>query len=140
MSDAKNATLQLPTDLVESIVKQQIHTTIATALADSSAFTKAVSEVLSMRVDSRGNLTTTTYDSQPFLQRTVSQAIAEATKQVINEEIESMKGQIRTLLMADLKRKNSPLLSTLIDAMCKALLDASNDKYRLTVNLAVKEK
>lgn len=129
----ENATLQLPKDLIEAVINQEIQKSIALALSDKQVFIQAVTSVLTSKVDGDGKYTNDSWRSRPYIEHAVDTAIKQAVKDVIATEIVSFKEQIKTLIAADLKRKNSPLLQNLVDVMTKGIVDASASSYRLEV-------
>jgi hypothetical protein len=134
---AENATLQLPKDLIEAVINQEVQKSIALALSDKRVFVDAVAKVLTTKVDYQGN-PDNGYRSTPFIEFAVEKAIQSAVKTALNDEITNYKDQIKQMIAADLKKKNSPMLKSLVDVMTKGIIDASSCSYRLTINMAEK--
>lgn len=131
----ETATLQLPKDLIEAAIKQNVTAALVAALGDKSRIlTEAVSQVLTMKVDSEGKPGRGYGHDVEFIQWAVRDTMQAAIRQTLNEEIAKYKDTIRDHIAAQLSRKNSPLLKQLADSMAGAMVNAASDKWRLSVS------
>lgn len=131
----ETASLQLPKDMIEAAIKQQVSVAIATALKGHEAIIdRAVNAVLSAKVDRNGGKDA--YGSgQPFIEWLCKDAIEKVVREVCVEEIEKIKPQVRESIVSYLAKKNSPLTKRLAEAMVDGVSQVLGSQYRSTVNI-----
>lgn len=131
---AEQATLQLPKDLIEAAINQNVQAAVCAALADKSQILQmAVGQVLTGKVDSEGK--PCTYSSaQPFIQWAVHASIKKAVQSVLEVELAKHHDAIRAEIARQITAKNSPLLKQLVEAMATGMVKATESKWTFSVN------
>lgn len=129
----ETATLQLPKDLIEAAINQQVQAAMAKALgASNRVLDMAVHQVLTSKVDESGKACS--YGRMEFIQWAVQDTMKTAIKEALNAEISKYKDRIHEQLVSELQKKNSPLLKRLVAGMVDGTVAGIADKYRLTIN------
>lgn len=136
MSDT--ATLKLPKDLVEASIEKALREAVAVQLVDKDLLIQKIArEILNEKVDSSGK--PSRYSSaEPFLEWACSEKIREALMEVFQEELEKRKGLLKEALRAELQKKNSPIVKSLINATAEGLIDATKNRWKF--NLQIKNE
>lgn len=131
----ETATLQLPKDLIEAAIQQNVAAAMTKAMGGySSLMSEAVNRVLNQKVGGDGqpsNYSTST----TFIQWAVSDALRKAVQTALAEEVIKYESEVRRQIVEQLSRKNSPIVKQLVENMTKGLIEAATNKYRLTVNV-----
>lgn len=136
----ETATLQLPKDLIEAAIRQQVQAAMAAAMGDQSRIlSMAVHQVLTSKVDPDDGKPGRGYGRDvEFIQWAVQDTMKKAIKDALAEEIAKHKDRIQAQLVAELQKKNSPLMKQLVTGMVEGAIAPLSDKYRFTVNLEAK--
>ena len=123
----ETASLQLPKDMIEAAIQREISLSIAKSLGDSSRILdEVVKRVLTQKVDSYGK--PSSYSSNPeFISWAVDEALREAVKKSLREEIGKYGEIIKKNIADRLAKKNSPLLKQLVEGMTKGIVSALED-------------
>lgn len=131
----ETASLQLPKDLIEAAIKDNVQKALAESFADNKLFVgQIVSSVINQKVDA--NLKPSSYStSKPMIEQTLSNALTNTVAEILTEEVSAYKAQLKQTLMAELKKKNSPLIKNLVNSMAEGMLNATSTKWRFSVNI-----
>lgn len=129
----ENPTFTIPKDVIDPIIKAHVATAITSALGGrDELITKAISRVLFQKVDHRGE--PSDYSSNPeFIQWACRNAITEAVKSCLTEEIKKHEEKLKALISAALSKKNSPLVKQLAEGLVGAISNPDVLKWRLNV-------
>jgi len=121
MSDS--ATLQVPNDVIEPIIRQHVASAVAEALKGRDELvTKCVHQVLNIRVDRDGKPSSYQSNTEPtWLQHVMQQCVREAVKEALQEELGKHKELLKAAIVADLKSSRGKLAKQLAEGMVKAL-------------------
>lgn len=129
----ETASLQLPKDLIEGAIQREVSLAIAKALGDqANILDKVVQRVLTQKVDSSGKPSDYSQNAE-FIQWVVDQALREAVKKAINEEIGKYGEVIKKSIADQLAKKNSPLLKQLVEGMTTGIVSALGNSWSLNV-------
>ncbi len=135
---AEDATLKLPKDLIDSIVKVQVSQAMTDALGGSDQIIKElVHQVLNVSVDRDGKACNYS-GSMPYITYLMQKSLTESIKAILMEELEKHEKAIRAAIAAELGKKNSPLVKQLVEGMSTGLLASVSDRYRFTCNVDVR--
>lgn len=131
----ETATLQLPKDLIEAAIQQNVAAAMTKAMGGyQSLMSEAVNRVLNQKVDSDGK--PSSYSSNiPFIQWAVGDALRSAVKAALAEEVVKYEAEVRRQIVEQLSKKNSPIVKQLVENMTKGLIEAATSKYQLTVKV-----
>jgi phage baseplate assembly protein W len=132
----ETATLQLPKDLIEAAIQQNVAAAMAKAMGGySSLMAEAVNRVLNQKVDDDGK--PSNYSSNiPFIQWAVNDALRKAVQDALAQEVVKYEAEVRRQIVEQLGKKNSPIVKQLVENMTSGLIEAATNKYRLTVTVA----
>lgn len=135
---AENPTLQIPKDVIEPIIAAHIAAAVASALSGRDVIVqKAVESVLSMKVDSSGQLDKYGYShSITYVQWLMQDAIKKAAKDALVDEMAKHQDFVRKHIAEQLRKSNSPLTKQFVEGMMNAMVSPDALKYRLTVAVA----
>ena len=138
----ENSTLQLPKDLIEGIVKTKISAAVCEALVDKTSLLEAaVNKVLLDPTGADGKHSTYSSDRDShYIHWLMNDMLKKVISETLQEEIIKHKAIIKKNIASQLSRKNSPLLKQLVNAMTGGVVDASQNRYRLTVNIENKSE
>lgn len=127
-------TLQIPKDVIEPIIQANIVAAVAQAMGPTGrVLENAIAGILSTKVDSQGK--PTTYGgSMPWIEWAVAHSVRDAAKKAIDEHVAQFGEAIKKQLVADLSKKNSPLIKALVDGLMSGVFKAESLRYRFTVN------
>jgi hypothetical protein len=128
-----NPTLQIPKDVIEPIIQANITAAIAQAMGNGTqVIQQAIASILATSVDSEGK--PSSYgNSRRWIDWAVGDSLRKAAKAAIDEHIAAHREAIQKQLVAELSKKNSPLIKSMVEGMMKSCFSESNLKYRLTV-------
>lgn len=131
---SETASVNIPKDMIEPVIKAHIQTAIVSALGDGRALIEAaVQRILNEKVDEQGKPSTYS-NARPFVDFLMRQCITTAAKEVIMEELPKHKEAIRASIKANLARRNSPLIRQFVDGMVGALTSPDRLRYRVQVD------
>jgi DUF438 domain-containing protein len=136
MSD-QNPTFQIPKDVIEPIIKSHVSAAIISALSNhENLFREAVTRVLTQKVDSDGKPSHYVSDrSDEFITWLCKDAVRNATRDVMHEEVSKYKDQIKTQIVALLSKKNSPFIKQMCESLTTGMISALDNKWKLSVSL-----
>lgn len=128
-------TLAIPQDVIEPIIQANITAAIANAMGPrAQVMEKAIATILATRVDDKGVPTTSTYNSHAtWLDWAISNAIREAAKAAIAEQVDLLQEAIKTQLAKELTKKNSPMVKQIADGLVGGAFNPDALRYRLNV-------
>ena len=129
----ETAYLQLPKEMIEAAIQREVSLSMCRALGDSSAILdSAVKAVLTQKVDSDGKRSGYGNGIE-YIQWAMEVALKKAISEALTLEIGKYKETIKQNIAEQLKKKNSPLLSRLVDSMSTGIVGALENKWQLTV-------
>lgn len=130
-------TFQIPQDLIKPAIESAINSAIVENLGNSHVLIQnAISSVLNHKVDSEGKTSNASYHTTNYLQWVTNDVIKKAIRSTLEQEMSKHQKQIEEQLRAELSKKNSPLLKTLVEGFAKGVIDAASSSYRLVVSIA----
>ena len=139
--EMETATLKLPKDLIDAAIKHHVRAAFIQAFNGKDAITdKFVSGILNLKVDSEGK--PSRYDSKSdklYINYLLESTMKKAIKEVMEEEIEKYKVEIKKSIADQLKSKNSPLIKTLVESMCTGMINAAGNKYYMNVSFSERD-
>lgn len=131
---SENPTFQIPTDVIQPIIKAHVLTAVTGALSNHSVIlNEIVSRILSQQVGDDGK--PCSYRGQQFIDYLVSTALREGVKAAVTEAIASHQETIRAAVLKELSKRNSPLVKQLVDGMVRGTFDPSRLRYALHLKL-----
>ena len=130
---ADSPTFQIPKEVIEPIIQAHVTTAVVTALGGQGRLIEhAITQVLTQKVDRDGKPSHYSSDVQ-FLHWALQNAVCNAVKQTLEQEVAKHQDKIRDLLTAQLRQSKSPLVKQLVEGMTKGVIDATTNKWRLSV-------
>lgn len=126
-------TLSIPKDLIDPIIHAQITAAVAQAMGPSAhVMQQAIASILSTQVDNEGK--PSAYGrGQSWLDWAVADSIRKAAKAAIEESVAGLSEAMRKQFIAELGKKNSPMVKQLVDGMVSGVFKPESLRYRLTV-------
>ena len=130
-----NATLQVPTDLIDPIIRAEVSKAIIEAMGGRAALlTAAISGILATQVDSEGNPSSYSSDrTRTWLDWAVGTAVRTAAKEAIQEAMAQQKDAIKKEMVRQIQLKNSPLVRMFVEGMVAAATAPDVLKYRISI-------
>jgi len=129
----ETASLQLPKDLIEAAINQQLNVAMAAAFVDKDRVIRdCVTRVLNQKVNEKLEPSSYSYD-KPFVEVALGQALRRAVTESLKEQIELYKESIKEQLASELGKKNSPVVKKLAAAMVDGFTKAATESFRLTI-------
>ncbi|HDS1139620.1 TPA: hypothetical protein QDZ75_003691 [Stenotrophomonas maltophilia] len=129
-------TLQIPQDVIEPIIQANITAAIAQALGGSAnVLEKAVSTILATQVDSEGKPSNYHHSShKTWLDWAIGDAIRKAARAAIEEQIGTLQVALKEQMVAQLTKKNSPLIKQIAEGLAAGAFSPEAIKWRLTIS------
>jgi len=130
---AENATVNIPKDVIDPIVRQQLSAAIAAAMGDPVKIINAiVTRALDIKVDKSGKVSSYSYDNtQPFLEALSHKLIRDEAEKLIREYVQDHRELIKKQIVALLsKRRNGTFAEALLVGAEKSL-----ENFSLTIHL-----
>jgi len=129
------ATLQVPHDVIDPIVRAEVTKAIIEAMGNrAELLTQAIASVLNAAVDSEGKFSNYSSDrNRTWIDWAVGHAIRAAAKEAITEVLTLHKEKIKQSMVRMLQQKNSPLLKQLAEGMIDAAANPDVLKYRISI-------
>lgn len=128
-----NPTLQIPKDIIEPIIKAEITRAIVEAMGPKQAVMQhAISTILNMKVDSEGK--PSSYgNALPWIDWVIGAEIKAAATTAIKEHLATHGAAIKAQLVAEMAKKNSPMVKQLVEGMVGAMTHPDALRWRLNV-------
>ena len=129
-------TFQIPQDVIQPIIQANITAAIAQALGGSAnVMEKAISTILSTRVDCEGKPSSYSHPShRSWLDWAVGDAIRKAARAAIEEQIGTLQAALKEQMIAQLTKKNSPLIKQIAEGLAAGAFSPEAIKWRLTIS------
>jgi hypothetical protein len=133
-----NPTFQIPKDVIEPILKAHVAAAITEAFGDrSKLIEQMITSVLMGTVDDKGRPTySSAYGASPLLEWMMKDAIGNAVREVMAEQLVKYKEQVKDAIVSTLRAKRSPLARKLAEALVNGITAEETLKWRLTVDVA----
>lgn len=129
-------TFQIPQDVIQPIIQANITAAIAQALGGSAnVLEKAISTILSTQVDGEGKPSSYSHHShRSWLDWAVGDAIRKAARAAIEEQIGTLQAALKEQMVAQLTKKNSPLIKQIAEGLAAGAFSPEAFKWRLTIS------
>lgn len=129
-------TFQIPQDVIQPIILANITAAIAQALGGSAnVLEKAISTILSTQVDGEGKPSSYSHHShRSWLDWAVGDAIRKAARAAIEEQIATLQVALKEQMVAQLTKKNSPLIKQIAEGLAAGAFSPEAIKWRLTIS------
>lgn len=136
-----NATVQIPNDVLAPIIQAKITEALGSALGSNSHMLRiAVERVLTQKVEeSSGKPSASSWGTCSFIDYLTGNALREAVKVAVQEALTEQKEAVRSALLRELQRKNSPFIKQLVAGMVTGVFDPARIKYGVVVNVSPKD-
>lgn len=126
-----DATLQVPKDVIEPIIRQHVASAVAQALAGRDEIvTACVHQVLNMKVDERGSPSSYSHNVT-WLQWVMGECLKKAVRDAITEELDKHKDKLKEAIVKDLRNTKSGTANALAKAMVEGFADADHLRYAM---------
>ena len=124
-------TLKIPADLIEPAIEANVTAAIALAMGDKvDVMQKAIASVLATPVDENGRPSRYSSDrKRTWLNWCVEDAIKKATEAAVRQHVDQYREQLEETLVAELKRKNSPLAKQLVSHMMTGAMKTASYRW-----------
>lgn len=128
-----NATLNVPTDVIDPIIKAEVTKAIIEAMGNKQQIlATAIASILNTKVDGEGKVSGYR-DNLTWIDWCIGQKLREAARDAITVVLEQHKETIKQAMIAQLKQKNSPLIKQLVNGIIDAAANPDVLKYRISV-------
>jgi len=133
MSHPPLAKLEISRDVIESILTQQVSSSVVQALGGSNDLVaKAVSAVLLQQVDSQGKATQSSYDNQgTLLQFTMTSMIKKMLVEILQKMLLDRRAELEVMMVDAIKKQSK----TMAAAFVTALADGANREWKFNVTI-----
>lgn len=137
MSAAPGVNLTVSPELVQPIIKEQIHSAIAQQLGNYPQLIEAVAAAaLNAKVDSEGKLSSySTYNSTPFIEWASRNAIQLAAKEALKSWLEKHQADLKAAIETHLKKNTKSIAGALVAGLIER-----SDNPRWMVSVSIQEK
>lgn len=137
MAEQQQPTFQIPKEIIEPIIKAHVNEAVMRALDGPGAVVaKAISTVLTMKVRDDGSPDGYNSTNSPtFIDWCVRDCIKKAARAAIEEELAKHTDRLKASMVAEMQRKNSPLIKQLADGLIGAITHPETFKWRLHIQL-----
>jgi hypothetical protein len=139
---SENATLNVPKDVLEPIVKAHITKAVIEALGINgrTIVESAVEALLTMKVDSQGNRSR--YDGRDdkmWIDWAVAEAAQKAAKAAIGEHFKANESAIKKAIVKELGKTGSPLAKSLADSLVTGAAKVLENSWRMNVTFQLEK-
>jgi hypothetical protein len=130
-----NATLQVPNDVIDPIIRAEVTKAIIAAMGNQGAIlTQAIASILNTKVDSDGKPSNySSNNEKTWMDWAVGNAIRSAAKEAITEIMTQQKEGIKNEMVRQLQTKNSPLVRQFVEGIISAASHPDVLKYRISI-------
>lgn len=131
------ASVNIPTEVVETVVRQQISTAIASALGDPDRVVASlVRGVINQQVDSNGNVPRYSSDAKYSLVEVLAnKTIQKALKEALEEFVEKQQPKIKKAVATYLKENHKTVSEQIVHAMATGMSGyRMSAKFEITPN------
>lgn len=134
---SQQPSLTIPKDLIEPIIKTHMQAALAEALGDKSKLLEKMAvQVLNAKVDYKGNVPRYSSDEAgTFIDIVLKNELQDVVRAVLREELDKHKERVRAALVAELQKKNSPIVKAMVEGLLTGVI-THGLSYSLTVKLA----
>lgn len=128
------AKIELSKDIIEPIVRAQLHASIVSALGRSDQLIGGVVQsILNTQVDSHGNPSRYSSD-KPLITWMAEKAVKEAAVEAMKEWFATNKNTLKEQIQNALKKQNKMIA----ERLCMGLADEVSRSYRININVDFK--
>lgn len=137
----EDPTFKIPAELVQPVIDSHINAAIIQALEGKDQLvSKAILSVLQTHVDDGGKPTNSNYRAQPWIDWVIGNCIREATTETVRGYIADHQKQIEAALIAELSKRNSPLVKQLVSTVVLGMGKAAASKWHFNVDMTFKDQ
>ena len=117
-----NATVNIPKDVLEPIVRAQLAAGIVEALGrPEDLIEKVVGQALGQKVNSQGRVSTSTYDNRfDLIELLASKGIHEVVRESLAQWVKDRRPQIEAQVKKALARRESAFAKAMVDGLVTA--------------------
>jgi hypothetical protein len=131
-------TFQIPKEIINPIIQAHVNEAVIKALdGPQQIVTRAIANVLMTKVDSNGKHSTYG-DARPWIDWVIGDCIQKAARGAVEEFLTENKDKIKAELVAQLSKKNSPLVKQMVEGMVNGMCSESNLRWNLNVTASTK--
>ena len=132
---AEQASVNIPKDLLEPIIREHIHAGIVAALGDPAALiSQVVEQTLSRKVNHAGDVSQYSHDNKYSLIEAVARnAIHAACKRAVESFIEERRPDIEKAVKAAISKRTGAFSKALVDG----LVEASRQSWSFQCNITM---
>jgi 23S rRNA maturation mini-RNase III len=125
--------IQVSQEVVKPIIEAKIQAAIVSELSKVSEqiIEQVVKTAINMKVDSNGNKSNSSYDTNPYLEWLINDIVLRMTKETLSEVIEKQKPEIKKELAKAIARQKQ----TIADNFVGYLIESTKDKWRTNVKI-----
>ena len=128
-----NPTFQIPQDIINPIIQASVNEAVIRALdGPQNLVTSAILTVLQVQVDESGKPSHYS-GARPWIDWVIGDCIQKAARSAIEEHLAAHRDEIKAQLVAQLQKKNSPLVKQLVEGMVGAVTSDRVLQYGITV-------
>ena len=119
--DGKAVQLKVDPEIVERVLKSEIHTAVVAAMGKEEQFVKElVNKALDMKVDSSGK--PCSYGgAKPYIEYTAMETIRAAVKEAMAEVVKTKKTELKKEIVKQIAASKSKLAKSLVDGLGESL-------------------
>lgn len=132
---ADTATVNIPKDVLEPVVRAQVAAGITEALGNPAVLIeKVVQHALGQKVDSRGNISKSNYDNRfDLVELMATKGIHDVVRQTLESWVDEQRPIIEDKVRKALSRKESTFAKALVDGLVKATKSTWAFKCNITM-------
>ncbi len=134
--NVETASLQLPKDMIEACINQQVSIAMANAFADKDRIIReCVVAILNQKVDSSGKPSSGYSGDLPFVQYAVRDCLRKAVLSAITEQMAENSALIKSEIAKQLANSKSPMVKNLAESLVSGMAAAVAGSYRFTLEV-----
>ncbi len=134
---AETATVNIPKDVLEPIVRSQVAAGIVEALGKpEQLISKVVAQALKQKVNSKGNVSNHDYENRhDLIELLATNGIHSVVRESLTKWVEEQRPAIEAQVKKALSRKESAFARALVEG----LITATRSQWRFECNISFKE-
>lgn len=131
----EDSTIKIPNDVIQPIIEAKVAAAVTEALGGYERLIEtAVGQVLNQKVGDNGQPSTYS-NAIPWFKWTMNDCIKRAARAAIEDYFKTHEDVIKRAVVAELSKKNSPLVKQMIAALTGSVLNADSLRYRMNVTV-----
>jgi hypothetical protein len=130
----ESATMTLPMDLIKPAIDAKVSAAIVEALGGSDKVVSTlIAQLMTKRVDSRGNPSTYHNDSKPWIEWMAEELIRDAIKDGLKAAVDARKVEITEMISKAMKDTKSAFHRNILTAAADGLSASLSNGYSVSV-------